>query len=74
MAALHSPFSGENMNLQILVQKIEKCEYPDLPEDLFTREVSQSQICQVATQMHQHFQAVGNMSPVTPSPMEMQQS
>jgi hypothetical protein len=42
MAALHSPFSGENMNLQILVQKIEKCEYPDLPEDLFTREVSQS--------------------------------
>ncbi len=33
-----------------------------------------TQICQIATQMHQHFQAIGSMSPVTPSPMEMQQS
>ncbi len=33
-----------------------------------------TQICQIASQMHHHFQAVGNMSPVTPSPMEMQQS
>lgn len=41
MAALHSPFSGENMNLQILVQKIEKCDYPDLPDDLYSHEVSQ---------------------------------
>ena len=40
MAALHSPFSGENMNLQILVQKIEKCDYPDLPDDLYTHEVT----------------------------------
>lgn len=91
MAALHSPFSGENMNLQILVEKIEKCEYPDLPDDLYTHELRNvvkmclnlkpelrpniSQICQVATQMHQHFQSIGTMSsPVTPSPMEMQQS
>lgn len=90
MAALRSPFSGENMNLQILIQKIEKCDYPDLPEDLYTEELRNvvksclnldpelrpdiAQICQVATQMHQHFQAIGNMSPITPSPMEMQQS
>ncbi len=33
-----------------------------------------NQICQVATKMHQNFQAMGTMSPVTPSPMEMQQS
>ena len=42
MAALHSPFSGENMNLQLLVEKIEKCVYPDLPDDLFSFEVKKS--------------------------------
>lgn len=94
MAALHSPFSGENMNLQILVEKIEKCDYPELPEDLYSIELRNvvkyclnlkpelrpniTQIYQVATQMHQHFQSMGNVtaSPVTPSMevMEMQQS
>jgi hypothetical protein len=39
MAALKSPFSGENMNLQLLVEKIERCEYSELPEDLYSFEV-----------------------------------
>jgi NIMA (never in mitosis gene a)-related kinase 7 len=39
MAALHSPFSGQNMNLQLLVEKIKKCDYPDLREDIYSFEV-----------------------------------
>jgi serine/threonine protein kinase len=90
MAALRSPFSGENMNLQILIEKIEKCDYPDLPDNLYSFELRNvvgsclnlkpelrpeiSQIWQVANQMHNHFQAIGSMSPVTPSLQEMQQS
>lgn len=90
MAALHSPFSGENMNLPILIEKIERCEYPELRDDVYSPELREvvraclnlnpelrpdiTQITKVANQMHQHFQAIGTMSPVTPSPQEMQQS
>lgn len=40
MAALHSPFSGENMNLPILIEKIERCEYPELRDDIYSSEVN----------------------------------
>ena len=40
MAALRSPFSGDNMNLALLIEKIEKCDYPELPQDIYSPHVS----------------------------------
>jgi NIMA (never in mitosis gene a)-related kinase len=39
LAQLHSPFYSEKQNLVGLVKKIDECDYPPLPSDLYSEEL-----------------------------------
>lgn len=71
MAALQSPFYGDQLNLYSLCRKIDKCAYPPLPADVYSEQLrslvgvcirpdpgeraNTSYVLDMAEQMHAHF-------------------
>uniref|UniRef100_A0A7E4ZX30 NEK6-subfamily protein kinase n=1 Tax=Panagrellus redivivus TaxID=6233 RepID=A0A7E4ZX30_PANRE len=71
MAALQSPFFGVKINIFALIRKIDRCEYPPIPSDIYsaqmrslisncicndsTKRMDAQQVAMVAEQMHAYF-------------------
>ncbi|KAF6035007.1 NEK6 [Bugula neritina] len=86
LAALHSPFWGEKMNLYSLCKKIEKCDYPQLSAEHYTPQLIQlvsicmdsnpdkrpeaSYVYEVAKQMNAYF--AQQQSSQSPMPTQQQ--